>query len=535
MGKQQEINELLRFASKQGFTYEEDGSGHWHVTAPEGVSGRHGSDTRIPSTPRSDIGVNNARSGLKGIGVVFNTAPKKKRKKLKDEPERVAQVPQVLFSEQGSPPTPPPPTTPTTQDPQDQQEGNQVPKIEDIVRVSGGALEKTTGETVVKPAGSKPFIAVHEIQDNLALAAQWVWQHIIEDVMKQGTHRESQLRDMWGYEWAGSRQGMISKIWPELDKPNYHVSPPSMPLERRLLGNYLSASRHMAPIRPGSQTKLTLWWVRRDWVEISDSLLRRLDATSSNWWEGKVTPEEAGETRAPEPVTVSRLVNPATQREIGDVLHRCPLCHFVSDNARSLGTHKARLSDKDHPQGKFSCPVNGCQEVRGDITALANHVSKEHRDLGLQTCRICGEVALNRTARIEHQMRMHPDAFKRNETPHDAALHFLGSVDAEIRSQVPAPTPVALPAPASNVQTSAVPVRPDNGVPHAVPTELASDPLAYLQAVLSEVGTLRERSAAVGGLEQRLEELEQENVTLRERDRRIAEWVRSYPFLNDEA
>lgn len=527
MGKRQEINELLRVATKQGFTYEQDGAGHWHVTAPEGVSGRHGSDTSIASTPRSDIGVNNARSALKGIGLVLNTAPKKKQKKRSDKPERVAQVPQVLFSGQGSPPTPP--ANPSTT--QERQEGNQVPKIEDIARIKGGALEKAASE---KGTGSnKPFIAVHEIQDNLALAAQWVHQHIIEDIMKSDTYRESQLKDMWGYEWSGSRQRMISKIWPDLDKPNYHVTPPSMPVERRLLGNYLSASRHMAPLRPGSQTRLTLWWVRRDWVEVPDSLLKRLD-TSYNWWEGKVTPEEAGENRVPEPVTVTKLATPPGQQQIDGVLHRCQYCHFASTSGRSLGTHKARLSDKEHPQGRFSCPVSGCQEVRGDITSLANHVSKDHRDLGLQTCRICGEVTLNRAARIDHQLRMHPNAFKRTDTSADAALHFSESTDVEVSSQTPAPASTTLQVPATGGTAEVVPVRPDEGTAHVVPTALASDPLAYLQAVLSEVGTLRERSAAVNGLEHRLEELEKENVTLRERDRLIAEWVRSYPFLNDE-
>jgi hypothetical protein len=353
---------------------------------------------------------------------------------------------------------------------------------------------------------------------------------------------------------------MIASIWPNLPKVNYNVNPPAMSEEQRRLAMWLSQSGNMAPLSSGSATKKTIWWVSKQWIEVTGDFIQRR-VGKPNWWEEKVSLVEAGETRRPQPVTITHVqptapattpatapatvtaprpaspvahTAPATQQPIdpGITIFRCKYCAYESTSNRSLGTHNGRLGDKRHPTGRFPCPVTTCREVRPDVDALGSHLSKDHRDLGLEICRTCGHVSKNRTDRIDHQMRMHEGAYVRQPTM-GGALAFAQELDgAETWPQAPASGMVHVPAASAPALTA-----PSNSPAPVTSFEMNGingiDALSNLQKILLDAEVARARAAAIPGLEARLAELEEENTDLRERDHKIAEWLRSYPFLND--
>jgi hypothetical protein len=538
--KKRDIDALLAQAAAQGFTYRKTGGNHWRVTAPPGVSGPSGTEVVISCTPSSVGAVKTSEADLRRIGFRLQGRPPKKKRKLQSDAETVAPAPPVVFSSPQAP----------------VQEGTTMARIADVARVSGGTLRAPA-----EPQEAR-FIKTEEILPNLALAAAWVHSHILEDVMKGEVQREVQLGGVWGWEWTGSRQGMIGSIWPNLPKVDYSITPPAMSEEQRRIAMWLSQSGNMAPLESGSARQKTVWWVSKQWIEVSTDFVNQRNG-KPNWWEERVTLAEAGETRKPQPVTVTHTqptapppaataaaavaaaprtpANGQQPIDPGITIYRCTLCSYESVSNRSLGTHNGRLGDKPHPTGRFPCPVTTCREVRPDVDALGSHLSKDHRDLGLEICRTCGNVSKNRTDRIDHQMRMHEDAYKHRPAPGGALAFAQGVDEFEMGSQTPAPRitppppdrdPLLIPFQRANQPVPEPAAAAATAMP-AIPPIDGSDALSSLQRILLDAEQARARASIIPSLQARLEKLEGENKELRERDRQIAEWLRNYPFLGD--
>lgn len=477
--KATEVRKLLRAAEEQGFTYERSNAGHWKVTSPDGQV------AKLSSTPHSDRGVTDNVMRLRRIGYEPPLPPKPKSKRSADQqdpdPDHVPD---------------PNPVSPTEED-------QSMAKLSEVARVTGGVLP------VPPDDDDDDLMPSTQIADNLPLAGYLVWQHVMDEIRASDGKRHP-LRGVDGWEWLGSRQGMISRIWPDLARPDYSTEPATMPQERRLLGAYLTGSRNMAVLETGSKERRTLWWVREDWAEVPASSALTLANTPQNedWWQRKVTPEEAGETRGAFPVTS---------------MFRCPDCAFTTHTASSLGTHKAKLAGTAHPTGRWPCPVEWCKEVRGDTTALANHLSRDHRALGLHTCRVCGDVFESKAERASHAARMHGSG--RRTVTSEEAIRGLAQTSSPPLVSAPrapvAPTPASVP-----VVTEAAPTV----VPAPVVAQPAADAASYLQQVIADAARLPLIEARVRELERRNTELEEENDRLRKRDQELATWLNSYPF-----
>lgn len=446
MSKWREIKELLRDATSQGFTYEVSSANHFVVHTPDHIaetrSGKR--STKIAGTPRSDKGVTDARVKLERIGYV----PPHKRHKTKQEVG-------VTTAQEGS---------------------EDVPKFGEVVRLKDGdaAAARQSQRYQISP------LPKDQILDDVQLASWLVWEAIHKDLRRAGPPQARALgAEFKGYEWQGSRTGMIKRIWPELPGVDYSVTPPDMPVETRAISKYLTNSRNMAVLRPGNANRKTLWWVSADWREIEPDKLPDLPG---NWWERKVTPEEAGETREPAPVEVSHMPNTKPSKIDGRDVYYCPYCPYRSESKAGVSTHISRLkvvgvSVDQHNQESWPCPIPGCLEIRTDTDAIGNHVSRDHKGTGLHICRDCGQPFKGRAGLIDHKVKAH---------------------------QKPEPEIVQV-----------------------------TDPAQYLRALIDENQQMRDQLSGLPGLEKRLAELETENADLRAKYDKVAAWLREYPFLGE--
>jgi hypothetical protein len=338
-----------------------------------------------------------------------------------------------------------------------------------------------------------------EILKNLKLAGWLVWQHIVDEIhARPDASRVTTMRGIVGYEWQGSRHGMISRVWPGLAPVDYSTHPATMSDERRELCRYLTQSKNMAVIRDGHKYEKTTWWVSQTWNDVDPN---KLVATTGNWWEDKVTREEAGETRQAEPV-VSRF--------------KCPECPAAFASAAGLAGHKGRMKG-EHPQGNYPCPVPGCVEVRTTRELFANHVSKDHRELQLGVCRLCDppKVFENHDVRRKHLNDAHS---------------FQVGVPVQERDFNNA-TLVGVPVPENQMTRYGNDTIEGRPVTMVDATELNSfgdqDPVAALRNILMEITTLREKGSTVVELETEITDLRTQ-LTVAEgdisvRDRLIAE------------
>lgn len=470
MSKAGQIKELLRDASAQGFTHKAVSNGHIEVYTPDRIrwtpTGKR--SVQITGTPGSDSAVRTARSKLEGIGYRPPRPPKKKRKKAKEGSAGVSRLGDVAR-----------------------------------VTVSGDRVPPEL-KTRLHRDGPLP---VDQIMDDVELAAWLVWERIHTDLQRQGNVTKRVLQDRYhGYEWRGSRTGVMREIWPELPRPDYSVTPTEMDVRMRALSRYLTSSRNMAVLVPGDASRMTLWWVSETWREVKPNVLPDLPA---NWWESKVTPQEAGEDREPGPVTVTTFTpaDPQPATIDGVEVYYCEDCHYRSTSEKSVKIHASRLRffNKPHSQGRFECPVPDCLEVRTDPDSLGNHLSRDHRTTDLTICRTCGELFASRSDMVHHKLETHPEAYPVR-------------VSRQSKAQ-PAAAPAAAPAPPA--------------VSEPGPLQVAPDPAAYLKALIDDNERMREQLAGLPGLEARLAELEAENAELRAKYDKVSAWLRDYPFLGD--
>lgn len=482
MSKAGQIKELLRDASAQGFTHKGVSNGHIEVCTPDRIrwtpTGKR--SVQITGTPGSDSAVRTARSRLEGIGYRPPRPPKKKKKHKK--------------AKEGS---------------------ADVARLGDVARVTVSG-DRVSPELKTRLHRDGPLPA-DQIMDDVELAAWLVWERIHTDLQRQGNIMKRLLQDRYhGYEWRGSRTGMIREIWPELPRPDYSVTPTEMDVRMRALSRYLTSSRNMAVLLPGDASRMTLWWVSETWREVKPNVLPDL---AGNWWEGKVTPQEAGEDREPGPVTVTTFTpaDPQPATIDGVEVYYCEDCHYRSTSKMSVKTHASRLRvfNKPHPQGRFECPVPDCLEVRTDPDSLGSHLSRDHRTSNLTICRTCGELFTSRGDMVHHKLATHPEAYPDRV-----------SRQSEAR---PAAVPAAPPAPPVEDVLEAPPAP----ALEPGPLQVALDPAAYLKALIDDNERMREQLAGLPGLEVRLAELEAENAELRAKYDKVAAWLRDYPFLGD--
>lgn len=475
MTSQKDINQVLQDAKNQGFTIGDiDGGGHRTVMAPDG------SRLTVATTPKNNRSVMNDIGKLVAKGFVPRGKPPKK--KVKNQEVTVdAEVASIL------------------KEPED----TTVPTFGELARVTP-AKEKPEQQkatvNVNKSSHRTEIMPASDILRNLQLAGWVVWQTIVDEIhANPDASRVTNMRGIPGYEWKGSRHGMISRVWPGLAPVDYSTQPATMSDERRELCKYLTQSKNMAVIKDGHKYEKTTWWISLKWNDVDPN---KLVATTGNWWEDKVTREEAGETRQAEPV-MSKF--------------KCPLCPFTSASAQGLAGHKGRMQG-EHPQGKYQCPVGECVEVRTTPELFANHVSKDHRELQLGVCRLCEPPSIheNQDARRRHL---------------NAAHGFQVGVGATVERDFSDVELVGKPVPENQMTRYGNDTIEGRPVTVVDATELNTfgdhDPVAALRNVLMEISTLREKATSIVELETEIADLRTQ-LTVAEgdvnvRDRMIAD------------
>lgn len=468
-----EVSQLIRRCRSQGFIYLGiDGAGHHRLLTPAGA------EVSIPSTPKSYSGLMTAVVRLKRHGYEVTKPQKPKRKnRRKLAKAAAARQPAIKIKEEV------------------------MPKIEEVARITQPKDDSVplSVPVVVTKRKTTDIMPEAEILQNLPLAGWVVWQHIVEEInAAPDASRVRTLQGRPGYEWQGSRNGVISKIWPRMPQVDYSTTPATMTDERRQLNKYLTVSRNMAVLNAGDRYNKTVWWVSINWSETDPSKVMQ---NSGNWWEDKVTPQEAGEDRPAAPVQIT---------------HKCDECSFVTANKASLGTHRAKFLGREHPLGKYPCPVAGCLEIRADAIAINGHVSRDHRELGLGMCLKCDppKIFENQTERRQHTANFHgitPRAVINARLAAEAAAANVNPSLLDKQRAMTADTGIVreVPTPYSAAADTL------NGRPvDLVDAELLNQPGAFdavaaLTNVLAEITTLREK---VG----RVEELEAEVLDLRD-------------------
>ncbi len=465
MTSQKDINQVLQDAKNQGFTIGDiDGGGHRTVISPNGER------TTVATTPKNNRSIMNDVGKLVRLGFVPRHKPPKK--KVKNEELTVdAEVASVL------------------REPGDMA----VPTFGELARVVPAKKPEPTATAPTVPSPNRSsrrteIMPANEILKNLQLAGWLVWQHIVDEIHAHpDASRVVKMRGITGYQWKGSRHGMISRVWPGLAPVDYSKSPPAMSDERRELCKYLTQSKNMAVIQEGFKYEKTTWWISQVWNDVDPN---KLVATTGNWWEDKVTREEAGETRPAEPVTVK---------------FKCPLCPFTSATQAGLSGHKGRTQG-EHAQGNYPCPVGDCVEVRTTAELFGNHVTKDHRELGLGVCRICEPPSVHEShdARRKHLNDAH--SFQVGiGLPHGA------EVDEEVERDFDNTPLVGKPVPENQMTrygNDTIKGRPVTVVDAGELNTFGDhDPVAALRNVLMEISTLREKATNVVELETEIADL----------------------------
>lgn len=499
MSLQKQVKDIIQAARDQGFMIDMQPNGHFLATAPPGVSGIKGNQITIAQTPGSQKGATNVRARLISIGFM--------------PPERLAAMPKHKRPGYEEPEPKPAPTTSDTDSSTDTEEGSgQMVKFSDAVRVTGDGDHASLIKT-------RDTLPINQILEDVPLASWLVWQRIQEKI-KKGPHAPEPhtLAGRPGWEWEGSRQRLITEVWPDLPRPDYSVSPSVICEERRAIGQYLSGSKNMAPIISGSKDRMTLWWVSRTWNDADVATATR-DAVG-NWWERKVTPEEAGETRAPAPVLT---------------LHRCDQCSYQTRSAGGLAVHKSkyRTLGRPHPGGREICTVARCPEIRPDVESLVSHIRRDHPGVAFSTCRKCWTLFFADTASdaraqlMDHHAAYHYVENSRNPYVTREAKEALARAAAS--KPEPEPEPEPEPAPKSALVTPTIePVSTSDGMVGAGDNQA----VAYLQGLLNEITRLRTETADVSRLRKLIETLTNENAELREREQQLIDWIKRYPFGN---
>jgi predicted RNA binding protein YcfA (HicA-like mRNA interferase family) len=480
---QKDINQVLKDAENQGFKIGEiDGSGHRRVLAPDGTR------LTVATTPKNNRSVMNDVGKLVAKGFVPRGKPPKK--KVKNEETVDAEVASVL------------------RDPEDMA----VPTFGELARVVP-AKEKPKETAVVEvPSPNRSsrrseIMPASEILKNLQLAGWLVWQHIVDEIHAHpDASRVVKMRGITGYQWKGSRHGMISRVWPGLSPVDYSKSPPAMSDERRELCKYLTQSKNMAVIEEGFKYQKTTWWISQVWNDVDPN---KLVATTGNWWEDKVTREEAGETRPAEPVTVK---------------FKCPLCPFTSATQAGLSGHKGRTQG-EHAQGNYPCPVGDCVEVRTTPELFGNHVTKEHRELGLGVCRICDPPSVHEShdARRQHLNDVHSFTVGVTKSGQET-LDEIVERDFDNAQLVGKPVPENQ---MSRYGNDTIEGRPVTVVDAGELNSFGEhDPVAALRNIITEITTLRAKSTFVEELEAEIHDLRDQLID-KERDATIKEAERA--------
>jgi hypothetical protein len=483
---QKDINQVLTDAKNQGFTVGDiDGGGHRTVIAPSGER------LTVATTPKNNRSVMNDIGKLVKHGFVPRHKPPKK--KVKNEELTVdAEVASVL------------------REPEDMA----VPTFGELARVvpAKEKPEPTAAKSVVPSSNRSSrraeIMPASEILKNLQLAGWLVWQHIVDEIhANPDASRVIKMRGITGYQWKGSRHGMISRVWPNLPPVDYSTQPSTMSDERRELCRYLTQSKNMAVIQEGFKYEKTTWWISQVWNDVDPN---KLVATTGNWWEDKVTREEAGETRQAEPVTVK---------------FKCPECPFTSATSQGLAGHRGRTIG-EHAQGNYPCPIGDCVEVRTTAELFGNHVTKDHRELQLGVCRICEPPSIHEShdARRHHLNTAH--GFKVG-----VGMPSGTELDEEVERNFDNAPLVGKPVPENQMTRYGNDTIEGRPVTVVDAGELNSfgehDPVAALRNIITEITTLRAKSSFVEDLEAEVHDLREQlsnaELTLTSKDAVITE------------
>lgn len=513
MSGSQEIRKIINDAEGQGFTFERNTSGHYRATAPVGVSGPAGKKvTTISCSPKSPAGVRLALSNLAAIGYIPpkhrqhpQYAAAQQRKQENNGNVVVQEVQETAVSQEID-------MAHTSKEP------GTYP-VRDIVRITGKDLPSVEGEK--EEAAPTPtrytldkIMPREEIKENLSLAAELVWQQVIDHITSgqmPGTAMPGPEGEP-GWRWEHSRTVVINELWPGLQalgqaglhKPNDIV---------RAMAGFLKRSHNMYLIKQGSPTQTSVWWIRGSWRQAPLTVMNLSKQDVKNWWEQRVTPQEAGEDRLPEPVTTSfdptlveraqqaqqeqeqsrplpllspppvRATRPAVPSGKPDMV-KCPKCSFF-DTTMALGSHQGKLAGREHPQGTFPCML--CPRVRSAPAALAQHLVKDHPEATFVVCRVCGKPYQNSQQRARHMSDDH-NAYRRGQSVYDRVTESPVVpplvTEQDVSPLVVPVIPVALEEPGESASSLI-------SIPSSTSSTTVEEARRYLISFLSEFDQLR--------------------------------------------
>lgn len=283
----------VRRAKAQGFKFVRSAGNHYKVYDPQGNY-----LTSTGTTPSDHNGYKNLKADLDKAGYL----PPDEFKRRKKEAARAERLAAAREQDQEG----------TTDD---SQESDDVPKLGDVARVTQAKDKSADGELM--PAA--------QILKDLPMAAELLWEKVIEKIKEEGPH-PLVVGTVSGYRWEGSRDEAIRDLWPSIRRstPGQAVDPRKLALAR-----YMKTTQNMVCLDQGNRYKKSVWWVRASFsrTELSNEAQTNM--------ERRLTAQEAGEDRAPAPVTVSRFAP-------DNVLDtRCPEC-ALEINAADLDEHRLK-------------------------------------------------------------------------------------------------------------------------------------------------------------------------------------------------
>ena len=212
-------------------------------------------------------------------------------------------------------------------------------------------------------------------QNELPVNAWLVWEAVRNKVVAERDPEKRSHQGDPGHIWRGTLSSIFTSLWPDMSN-GYIGNANEATKVKTTLSNYLRDTNNLVcldrgAISPGTKaagtSRLPTWWIRGEWNEAPPQ--SRSHGLTPTYTERRLTPHEAGEDRAPAPVTVNRTVT-VTQ----PAATPSPLS--------ALAGPKANVDAVAAHQGnKFPCTEPGCELSFTSLGGRSNHENyhKTHR------------------------------------------------------------------------------------------------------------------------------------------------------------
>lgn len=400
MAKTRELNQLIEQATKQGFTFSYQPSGHWKAVSPDGKV------ISLASSPRSMRGVKEARSRLKRLGFKPTVPPKPKQKKTKAKEDEMALKVSV---------------TEDTENTKDEI----VPKVGELVEL-------------------KSVITEEDVHKDYAMAGYTLWNaiHVRIKALPNAERKSMVLGKRPGKVWTGNRFHIMEDLWPGLPK---HI--------KGCVGVFLNGSRNMACLVRGRGGIKSVWWIS-DEFDASVTSYQAARKTPIEWWKYEAMDMDKAEMK---PSIVSEFKSepkPKPNRgqfneHLGqDGRYHCDKCSYSTSRVSALAAHINKLNGAEHPSDGV-LPCKYCDETLSTHVSLSNHMRRWHRDVGEAYCRVCTAYYMEdpQKHRVKHLVAKNQERYKDKAEEKNTVIPetmmqpvtFHGENDDEIEKTVVAP------------------------------------------------------------------------------------------------